>query len=206
MSSSKQGSCGMVHRGTNPKTEQSHPANNALVLFLMAIAYLGQCPLPAFGETNPGEEWITITIGAHKQAQVKLETTFPAPPLLVFDVLTDYPHWPNLFPTPPHIDHIKKEEGRVIVDMAIPMSFLPMQLRLVTATQETRPSQVETKLVRGDFDRYDWTWKLVPATLLDRRRLFSPSMSNPKSGFRAGCFGGSLSPIYKSMWTYFGRP
>jgi len=170
----------MVHGGRIQTTNLTCPSFFVTLLFLMALGYVYPLSLPAYGDTRMGEDWITVTIGAHKQAEVKMATTFSASPLLVFDVLTDYPHWPNLFPTPPHIDHIKREEGYVIVDMAIPMSFLPMQLRLVTATKETRPSQVKTQLVRGDFERYDWTWKFLPATIPGQTKAFLILHVQPK--------------------------
>ena len=81
---------------------------------------------------------------------------------LIRDLLMDYPNWPKLFPRTPTIHYIKELEGSVRVGMTVPAFFLPMTLRLVTETQEPQPFRIVTRMVEGDFERYDWVWELTP--------------------------------------------
>jgi len=111
------------------------------------------------------ENWFSLGIHVTEDgvAVATADLVLPTSPEVVYTVLTDYPHWPDLFPQQPRINTIKTEDSRVIVDMAIPAHFLPIDLELVTETREIHPLRLETTLVRGDFDRYDWVWELTPA-------------------------------------------
>ncbi len=61
--------------------------------------------------------------------QPSTQLTLPAPPTTTYAVLA----------------------GLVSAD------YLPITLELVTDTVETSPLRLNTTLVKGDFERYDWT-------------------------------------------------
>lgn len=91
---------------------------------------------------------------------ITAELKLLAPPSITYEVLADYAHWPDLFPRQPVIQRISRDRNRVQVAMQIPAQYIPVNLELVTNTLESPPHRLETTLVKGDFDRYDWTWDL----------------------------------------------
>lgn len=95
-------------------------------------------------------------------AIVKAQIDFDSPRSTVFSVLTDYPHWPDLFPQKPVINSIHTTANHTIVDMTFPTFFLPITHELVTATQEHALHRIETHLLKGDFDQYAWVWEFHP--------------------------------------------
>ena len=117
--------------------------------------------------TNPQpssakDTWFTqqIVIDDEGVATVSAQLTLPAPPSTTYTELTDYPHWPELFPGKPVMRSISKIDDRVRVTMHIPAGYLPLNLELVTDTVQTAPLRLNTTLVEGDFEQYDWTWDL----------------------------------------------
>ncbi len=112
--------------------------------------------------SHAGEPWVThtIVIDDGGMATVSAQLHLPVPPAITYAVLTDYPHWPDLFPRHPFVKSIRNIAGRTRVAMRIPVTYLPLSLDLVTDTVETPPVRLNTTLVEGDFERYDWTWDL----------------------------------------------
>lgn len=105
---------------------------------------------------------ITVRLDGQGVGVVHASVILPEPRELVFAVLTDYPHWPDLFPRQPQINAITQKDDRTIVDMLIPAIFIPLKLELVTSTKAFAPDRVETQFVRGDFSTYEWVWALRP--------------------------------------------
>ena len=104
---------------------------------------------------------VSVNITEEGVAVVQAQVNLDASPSLVFSVLTDYAHWPDLFPQKPVINSINTTENQTIVDMAVPVFFLPINFELVTATKEEAPDRIETHLVKGDFEAYAWVWEFT---------------------------------------------
>ena len=94
---------------------------------------------------------------AHVEANIELRSSQEK----IYNLLTNYQNWPQLFPNHPRINDIQREKGSVIVDMSLPVSFLPMDLQLITSTRETKPIKIHTHLLQGDFEEYNWVWNLT---------------------------------------------
>lgn len=128
---------------------------NILVCFIFLISF---SPVNlALAE----DAWFSHEVSISKGVgTVTAELKLPAPPSTTYKVLADYAHWPDLFPRHPVILSTTRDNNRVQVAMQIPAQFIPVNLELVTSTLESPPHRLETTLVKGDFDRYDWTWDL----------------------------------------------
>jgi ribosome-associated toxin RatA of RatAB toxin-antitoxin module len=107
---------------------------------------------------------VTLNIAVHPGgvAHVHAVLTLPANPAVVHAVLTDYPHWPLLFPNGLRIVAIQQDKDGVQTDLYLRRHFLPGELHLVTLTREAAPGILETSLVDGDFYQYRRTWTLTP--------------------------------------------
>ena len=95
---------------------------------------------------------------AHVQAILILSAT----PAVAQAVLTDYLHWPLLFPDGLRVAAITPEKDGVQTDLYVRRHFLPGELHLVTLTREVAPGVLETSLIAGDFYQYRRTWTLTP--------------------------------------------
>ena len=87
---------------------------------------------------------------------------FPARPDLIQSLLTDYPHWPDLFEVRMRIVDLQIARGVVITDLRIDHALLPGERRLVTESRVIA-GVIHTDLVAGDFKRYHRVWRLAPA-------------------------------------------
>ena len=105
---------------------------------------------------------LDIAVNPAGVAHVQAVLTLPANPAVVHAVLTDYPHWPLLFPHGLRIVAIQQEKDGVQTDLYLRRLFLPGELHLVTLTREIAPGILETSLVDGDFYQYRRTWTLTP--------------------------------------------
>ena len=130
------------------------PGIVVLAIWMMGFAHI------AIATEQP--ETLEVEISADGVGTVLATLILPANRVQVRSVLRDYPNWPKLFPRSPTIHYIKELEGSVRVGMTVPAFFLPMTLRLVTETHEPQPFRIVTRMVDGDFERYDWVWKLTP--------------------------------------------
>ncbi len=128
---------------------------NILVCFIFLIS------LSPVNLALAEDAWFSHEVSISKGVgTVTAELKLPAPPSTTYKVLADYAHWPDLFPRHPVILSTTRDNNRVQVAMQIPAQFGPVNLELVTSTLESPPHRLETTLVKGDFDRYDWTWDL----------------------------------------------
>jgi ribosome-associated toxin RatA of RatAB toxin-antitoxin module len=109
---------------------------------------------------------VDSTGGAHVRAVLEL----PAKPVVVHAVLTDYAHWPLLFPSGLRIVAISQNNAGVETDVYVPRRFLPGEFHLITLTRETAPGILETSLIGGDFLQYRRTWILTPGLTSDATR------------------------------------
>ena len=131
----------------------------ALSNILVCIIFL--IPLSSINLALAEDAWFSHKVSISKGlGTVTAELKLLAPPSTTYQVLSDYAHWPDLFPRHPVIQRISRDRNRVQVAMQIPAQYIPVNLELVTSTLESPPHRLETTLVKGDFDRYDWTWDL----------------------------------------------
>jgi ribosome-associated toxin RatA of RatAB toxin-antitoxin module len=86
---------------------------------------------------------------------------FPASPDLIRSLLTDYPHWPDLFEVRMRIVDLHIARGVVTTDLRIDHALLPGERRLVTESRVISGA-IHTDLVAGDFKRYHRVWRLAP--------------------------------------------
>lgn len=97
--------------------------------------------------------------GVRATAQV----LFPAKPDVVQALLTDYPHWPDLFEVRMRVAELTIHDGVAIVDLRIEHPLMPGERRLVTESRTLEQGGLVTDLTGGDFRRYHRIWKLIPA-------------------------------------------
>ena len=135
----------------------------AIAFPLLLALSLAILPRPAFSQAE--ESWFSydVTISDDHVATLTADVMLGVPPETVYAVLSDYPHWPDLFAERPTINAIQRNGNQVRVDMTLTVSFLPIGLELVTDTREIPTTVLQTSLVQGDFEQYDWVWTLRPS-------------------------------------------
>ncbi|MFO0700918.1 MAG: SRPBCC family protein [Nitrospira sp.] len=84
----------------------------------------------------------------------------PAPPTIVQGLLTDYPHWPDLFEMRMHVAAVSVHDGVATTDLRIEHPLIPGERRLVTESRVLPGGSLVTDLKGGDFKRYHRVWKL----------------------------------------------
>jgi ribosome-associated toxin RatA of RatAB toxin-antitoxin module len=88
---------------------------------------------------------------------------FPASPQIIQALLTDFPHWPELFEVRMRLVDLHIRQDVVTTDLRIEHALLPGERRLVTESRVIAGQGIVTDLVGGDFKRYHRVWKLSPA-------------------------------------------
>jgi polyketide cyclase/dehydrase/lipid transport protein len=126
------------------------------VLLVLALLSCGAITVQA---ASPPQ--LTIVVDSTGLAEVRAVLTLPASPVVVRSVLTDYPHWPALFPAGLRVIAIQQEERGVRTELYLRSHFLIGELHLVTLTRERAPGVLETSLIDGDFRQYRRIWVLV---------------------------------------------
>lgn len=94
--------------------------------------------------------------GTRATAQVVIA----APPIVVQRLLTDYPHWPDLFDMRMHVAAVSVQDGVATTDLRIEHPLMPGERRLVTESRVLPSGSLVTDLKGGDFKRYHRVWKL----------------------------------------------
>ena len=87
---------------------------------------------------------------------------FPASPEILHSLLTDFPHWPDLFEVKMRVVDLQVRQDAAVTDLRIEHALLPGERRLVTVSRTTANHEIVTDLVGGDFKRYHRVWKLSP--------------------------------------------
>lgn len=95
---------------------------------------------------------------------------FPAGPAIVQELLTDYPHWPDLFEVQMRVADLHIHDGITTVDLRIDYPLMPGERRLVTESRILPGGGLVTDLSGGDFKRYHRVWKLQPVEEGNRTR------------------------------------
>jgi hypothetical protein len=97
--------------------------------------------------------------GVHATARI----LFPAKPDVIEGLLTDYPHWPELFDVRMRVAELAVHERVATVDLRIAHALLPSEHRLVTESRMLPGGGLVTDLKGGDFKRYHRVWTLRSA-------------------------------------------
>ncbi len=124
---------------------------------LLSVAESEAAPLLA-AETDRLEVRVESGGGVRATAQV----FFPAKPAIVQSLLTDYPHWPELFEVRLRVADLQIHEGIATVDLRIDHPLMPGERKLVTESRILSSGGLVTDLTGGDFKRYHRVWKLQP--------------------------------------------
>ena len=138
-------------------------STSTLACPLAGLALLCLTSAPRADAETFSSAWsLDIHVSADGLARVSAGLELPGPPEIARAVLTDYEHWPELFPPGLRIVGIRREAQGVITDLWASRHLLPGELHLVTETREPTPGVLETTLVEGDFHRYTRVWRLAP--------------------------------------------
>lgn len=132
---------------------------------LLSVVGLEAAPLMA-AETDRLEVGVESGGGVRATAQV----FFPAKPAFVQSLLTDYPHWPDLFEVRMRVADLHIDDGIATVDLRIDHPLMPGERRLVTESKVLPDGGLVTDLKSGDFKRYHRVWKLQPVGEGDQTR------------------------------------
>lgn len=118
-------------------------------------------PQGASAAAEPDVVEVTVEPGGGVRATARV--TFPARPALIQALLTDYPHWPELFDVRMRMVDVAIREGVATTDVRIEHALMPGERRLVTESRSLPEGGMVTELVGGDFRRYRRVWKLTAA-------------------------------------------
>jgi hypothetical protein len=103
-----------------------------------------------------------LTVSTDPGGGVRATATvvFPAKPEVLQAILSDYPHWPELFETRMRMARIERSGDRTITEMVIDHSLLPGERRLLAESYAPSDGGLITDLRGGDFKRYHRVWRL----------------------------------------------
>ena len=136
-----------------------------MAMFLLLLGLL----VPSAAAAAP-DVLLNIAMDSAGAAHVSAVLELSARPAVVHAVLTDYGHWPLLFPRGLRIVTVSQQKDGVETDVYVPRRFLPGEFHLITLTREMVPGILETSLIGGDFLRYRRTWILTPGLTNEETR------------------------------------
>jgi ribosome-associated toxin RatA of RatAB toxin-antitoxin module len=129
-----------------------------LIIFFCTFA----CWAPVLGSELP-QEFLDIHTDPAGGVVATARVLFPASPDIIYSLLTDFPHWPDLFEVRMRVVDLQIRQEVVTTDLRIEHALLPGERRLVTESRTTADQGIVTDLVAGDFKRYHRVWKLSSA-------------------------------------------
>jgi len=112
---------------------------------------------------DPPQEFLHVKTDPAGGVIATARVQFPARPEVIHSLLTDFPHWPELFEVRMRVIDVQIRQDVVTTDLRIDHALLPGERRLVTESRTTANYDIVTDLVAGDFKRYHRVWKLSPA-------------------------------------------
>lgn len=138
------------------------PARVLTVLTLtLAIGSFETAALPAVASVDSDELEVKTEPDSGIRASARL--VFDAKPGVLFAILTDYAHWPDLFEVRMRLVDFTMRDSIARTDLRIEHALLPGERRLVTDSRTVMDRSIVTDLVEGDFKRYHRAWRLSPA-------------------------------------------
>ncbi len=133
------------------------------LLFGLLFGFVLACVQPASSvvAASTDAEFLDVTTEPGGGVRAVAHMIFPAKLALIQAMLTDYPHWPELFEVRMRIADLKIQNGVATMDMRIEHALLPGERRLVTESRALPDGGMVTDLVGGDFKKYHRAWKLT---------------------------------------------
>lgn len=139
-------------------SDKHRAAGGLVVVSVLCLA----CWTPVFG-TDSSQEYLNVKTDPAGGVIAAARVLFPASPPIIQALLTDFPHWPELFEVRMRLVDLQIRQDVVTTDLRIEHALLPGERRLVTESRVTAGQGIVTDLVGGDFTRYHRVWKLSPA-------------------------------------------
>jgi hypothetical protein len=130
-------------------------AAGLLVLCVLSLA----CWTPSLA-TDLNQDDLNVRTDPAGGVVATARVVFPAGPHIIYALLTDFPHWPDLFEVRMRLADLQVRHDVVTTDLRIEHALLPGERRLVTESRMTADRGIVTDLVGGDFKRYHRVWKL----------------------------------------------
>lgn len=132
-----------------------------LPLVLLAVLLAAQWPSVGHAASSPDTLEIMTDPAGGVRATARL--LFPAKPDVIQGLLTDYPHWPELFDVRMRLAELTVHNGVATIDLRLEHALLPGERRLVTESRAVPGGGLVTDLKGGDFKRYHRVWTLRSA-------------------------------------------
>lgn len=104
---------------------------------------------------------LTVNTDAGGGVRATATVVFPAKLEVLQAILTDYPHWPELFETRMRMARIERHGDRTLTEIVIDHALLPGERRLLSESYTPSEGGLVTDLRGGDFRRYHRVWKLI---------------------------------------------
>ena len=133
------------------------PLHALRILILFTVLWSGSTA------AGPDSDVLDVRTEPGGGVRATAHVTFPAGPMLIQSMLTDYPHWPELFEVRMRLAGLKIENGVATTDLRIDHVLLPGERRLVTVSRTLPEGGLVTDLVGGDFKKYHRVWKFAAA-------------------------------------------
>jgi len=133
--------------------------NGAGRRLLIAILCSSVCWGPVLGSELP-HEFLDVHTDPAGGVSATAHVLFPASPDIIYSLLTDFLHWPDLFEVRMRVVDLQIRQDVVTTDLRIEHTLLPGERRLVTESRTTADQRIVTDLVAGDFKRYHRVWRL----------------------------------------------
>ncbi len=152
------------------------PNVHVLSLLLVGALILSASPSLAFDAADVDQAAIQkltggsplVVVEEHKAGGLKLVTggvLVEASPEYVWDVITDYPKYPEWMPEVEKVT-VVRDDGNfkdVKYNLAFKISIITRKVDYTLRKYAKKPHRIEWELIEGDFDDAIGGWQLVPA-------------------------------------------
>ncbi|MDO8309678.1 MAG: SRPBCC family protein [Actinomycetota bacterium] len=130
---------------------------------LWRVVIIVGCLVLGWSGWSPATEPVVLDVRTEPTGGVRATATIflPAPVSVVQAILTDYPHWPELFEVQMRVVDVTIQNGVATTDIRIEHMLLPGERRLVTESRILPSGELVADLKSGDFKRYHRRWKLT---------------------------------------------
>jgi len=132
-----------------------------ILALTLAIGSFETAAPPAVAAADSDELEVKAEPDSGIRARARI--VFDAKPGVLFAILTDYAHWPDLFDVRMRLVDFTMYDAVARTDLRIEHGLLPGERRLVTDSWTVASRSIVTDLVEGDFKRYHRAWRLSPA-------------------------------------------
>lgn len=140
-------------------SDRTQPIRLPLVLLALLLA----AQWPSVGHAASSPDTLEIMTDPAGGVRATARVLFPAKTEVIHGLLTDYPHWPELFEVRMRLAEWHVRDGVATIDLRLEHALLPGERRLVTESRTLPGGGLVTDLKGGDFKRYHRVWTLRPA-------------------------------------------